>query len=231
MESKSHYYPDGDIIIIVNSTIFKVHKIILKLTSTVFNDMFTDIKPDNDQNIPKITLENESDSAFEDLLSFIYPTNYFVIDWTNIIEIFRISDKFMINFCFDAAENFLENNFSKDPVLALYLSEKYELKELFKKASKLVLDNFYIHRESPDFIKLNIKTRLALIEKHHDYLTVLYVNKNIYIEGKTYQEFFDENSSTAYKSIYQEGNIIIGNEIRKSQLCYDGCKNFFIELN
>ncbi|RIA86336.1 BTB/POZ domain-containing protein [Glomus cerebriforme] len=232
--NNKHNYSDGDVIIKVDSILFKVHRNILSLASTTFSDMFTNAISYN-QSIPEITLENESETNFENLLSFIYPKDYIAIDWDNVEEMFRISHKFTINSVFTAAKVFLTNKFEENPLLALYLSEKYEFKELFKEASKLVLNNFYVHKKSPLFTKLSINTKLALIEMHHDYLTVLFLKSDEPKNGVGYNkviELLNEDPSEAFKLFTSSEFTLNGKFTNKFRSMKDITLNqLFIELN
>ncbi|CAG8621981.1 9475_t:CDS:1 [Funneliformis mosseae] len=176
MKSKIHFYPDGDIIIIVDLTEFCVHKNVLCLASTVFKEMIINASQTsiNDQRIMEIALNNESAKDFEDALSFIYPSVYITINWSNIVEMFRISEKFKMEVIFMSATTFAMEKFQESPLLFLSLSEKYGLKKLFKEASKLVIDDFIEFKEDPAFQTLSNETILALYKKHHEYVLNLH---------------------------------------------------------
>ncbi|CAI2176052.1 17888_t:CDS:1 [Funneliformis geosporum] len=176
IKSKIHYYPDGDLIIIVDLRVFCVHKTVLSLASTVFKDMISNASPTpiDDQLIIEITINDESAKDFEEVLSFIYPSVYITINWDNLVEMFRLSDKFKMQVIFMSAKTFAMEKLQENPLLFLSLSEKYRLKKLFKEASKLIIDDFIEYKEEPSFQKLSNETILALYKKHHEYVLNLH---------------------------------------------------------
>ncbi|CAG8645802.1 12143_t:CDS:1 [Acaulospora morrowiae] len=171
-----HYYPDGDILIIVEDTMFCLHRNIMALASKFFQDMFTCASAssdDNGSNLTGLTLEGESALTFENVLSHIYPNTYLPIDWKNVTEILRLADKYIMDSVVSAAKTFLEREFRKEPLCALYLADRYLFKDIYKEASKLVLETFPDYKIKSTFRELSIQTRNALTNRYLEYTDAL----------------------------------------------------------
>lgn len=174
--SRIHNYPDGDILIIVNGTIFRLHKNIMALASKVFQDMFMCATPSNNDTdkIPEVILEGETAAlTFEDVLSFIYPNTYMPIGWNNIAEFLQIADKYMMDSVILASKTFLEREFRKKPLHALCLAERYRFREIFKESSKLVFEGFLDYQRSSVFEDLSKNTQSNLINRYMKYANAL----------------------------------------------------------
>ncbi|CAG8570857.1 3336_t:CDS:1 [Dentiscutata erythropus] len=170
--SKLHYYSDGDIIIIVGKTKFLLHKTIIGLASKVFQDMFSCASPFTNE-IPEITLEDESPIIFEELISYIYPDTYVCINWNNVSEFLRIADKYIMESILMASKAFLEREFRKNPLPTLRMAEQHGFKEIYKESSKLILERFPEFKRSQTFNQLSVATRTALTTKYDEYTNAL----------------------------------------------------------
>ncbi|CAG8636880.1 10882_t:CDS:1 [Funneliformis mosseae] len=180
--SKLHYYSDGDILFIVESTIFRIHKNIIGLASKMFYDMFTCAvpnSPSDEENIPEIVLEGEQSKTFEDLLSYIYPNTYIMIDWNNVGEFLRFSEKYIIDSVLTSAKMFLEREFRRNPLYSLLLADIYNFRSLYKESSKLVLDKFPEYKRKGTFSQLSSYTRDSLTNKYNSYTNSLTKLANI----------------------------------------------------
>ncbi|RHZ80539.1 hypothetical protein Glove_134g57 [Diversispora epigaea] len=181
--SRIHYYSDGDILIIVNDTRFRLHRNIMGLASKIFQDMFNCAtpSPQNDYNnngiydkIPEVTLEGESTAlTFEDVISFIYPNTFIPIGWNNVSEFLRIADKYMMDSVLSASKTFLEREFRKKPLYALYLADRYLFREIYKESTKLVFEKFPDYKRLSLFQELSIITRSKLINQYTKYTNAL----------------------------------------------------------
>ncbi|CAG8493807.1 12881_t:CDS:2 [Acaulospora colombiana] len=148
----------------------------MALASKVFQDMFTcasSSSDNNDDNMTELTLEGESELTFENVMSYIYPNTYVSINWNNIAEFLRVADKFIMDSLVSAAKTFLEQEFRKEPLEALYLADKYAFKEIYKEASKLVLEKLPDYKTRSSFQELSIQTRAALNERYVRYTNAL----------------------------------------------------------
>ncbi|CAI2175048.1 19565_t:CDS:1 [Funneliformis geosporum] len=169
-----HYYEDGDILVTVNDTLFRLHRSFLAMASRVFEDMFAcSVPSSNNENISCITLTNISSTVFENLLTFIYPRKYVRISWENIDSLLEIGDKYEITVVIEAAEEFLEIHFAENPLLAFSLADQYGFKYVYKESSKLVLNNLAEFNASQDFQKLSCKAAASLLSKHLDYILAI----------------------------------------------------------
>ncbi|CAG8507372.1 4272_t:CDS:2 [Diversispora eburnea] len=154
------------------------------LASKVFQDMFDCATPSsqNDYNnnngiydkIPELTLEGESTAlTFEDVLSFIYPNTFIPIGWNNVSEFLRIADKYMMDSVLSASKTFLEREFRKKPLYALYLADIYLFREIYKESTKLVFEKFPDYKRTNLFQELSIITRSKLINQYTKYTNAL----------------------------------------------------------
>ncbi|RIA92082.1 hypothetical protein C1645_765903 [Glomus cerebriforme] len=183
-----HYYIDGDVLFIVEDSTFRVHKNIIGLASKMFYDMFACATPTystkDDNDIPEVLLEGESSKTFENILSYIYPNTFIMIDWNNVAEFLRFSEKYIIDMILLSAKTFLEKEFRKNPLYSLFLADRYHFKSLFKESSKLVLDNFPEYKREKIFSQLSLCTRNALTKKYTSYTDSLAKLANVdFISG------------------------------------------------
>src|SRR5688500_14389263 len=109
-----HYNIDVDVLFVVEETIFRVHKNIIGLSSKMFYVMFIcatvrySKNGDEDDNIQEIVLEGELSKTFENILSYIYPNTFIMIDWDNVSEFLRFSEKYIMDSVLLSAKTFLE---------------------------------------------------------------------------------------------------------------------------
>ncbi|CAG8632506.1 15818_t:CDS:2 [Rhizophagus irregularis] len=170
-KSSIHYYEDGDLLIIIQDTIFRLHKIILSISSKIFQDMFAYAKPSSNENLPTIKLDENSIKPFEYLISFIYHDKNFKITWNCVEEISRLGDKYEVDIVLKAVETFLELHFVEKPLFSIILADQYRFKKVYKETSKLILDDLPKYKSKNDelFQKLSTNTRSLLLEKYLDY--------------------------------------------------------------
>src|SRR2546430_1122686 len=116
--SSVHYYEDGDILVTVQDVTFRLHKNILSIASKVFRDMFTCAAKSSKEELPSISLTDTSSTAFENLLSYLYPHKFIPITWENIIEFCQLADKYEFVMVIEAADNFLKTHFQEKPLIS-----------------------------------------------------------------------------------------------------------------
>ncbi|PKC60828.1 hypothetical protein RhiirA1_467482 [Rhizophagus irregularis] len=170
-KSSIHYYEDGDLLIIIQDTIFRLHKIILSISSKIFQDMFAYAKPSSNENLPTIKLDENSIKPSQYLISFIYHDKNFKITWNCVEEISRLGDKYEVDIVLKAVETFLELHFVEKPLFSIILADQYRFKKVYKETSKLILDDLPKYKSKNDelFQKLSTNTRSLLLEKYLDY--------------------------------------------------------------
>src|SRR4051812_30350780 len=175
-QSKVHYYEDGDILVTVQHTVFRLHRNFLAMASKVFEDMFTYAGSSDVNNMSTmscITLTDTSATVFENLLTFLYPRNYLRISWENVDKFLEVGDKYEIIVVIGASEEFLECHYAENPFLAFNLADQYGFKFVYKESSKLVLNNLPKFKSSQDFQKLSYKASSSLLSKHLDYILAI----------------------------------------------------------
>lgn len=95
-----------------------------------------------DQNLAAIIDLTEEDAAtFQDFLCHVYPNLDLVVTWINIFPLFAFSDKFEVPFLRRACITFLRASLAGRPIDAMALSEKHGIEDVFREASRHVLDN------------------------------------------------------------------------------------------
>ncbi|CAG8618394.1 6045_t:CDS:2 [Ambispora gerdemannii] len=140
-----HYYEDGDIEIIIDNTLFRIHKPYLhNPLSDEYAENFA-IQQEQQINCLQIPLPNESADDFAILLSFLYPHIYFQISWENVGILLRLADKYFIptvtKWCF----KFIEENFQHRPLTSLVFADEYLSESIYRESSKLIIDDFLAH--------------------------------------------------------------------------------------
>ncbi|CAG8533866.1 22880_t:CDS:1 [Racocetra persica] len=149
--SEIHFYKDGDIELLVEKIIFRVHKNILTLSSQFFNGMYQSATPSIEDltaisntgvSIPRVELRGDAAPDVEKLLSFLYPNTYFEISWRDVANLLRLADKYIVETLTTACVAFLKRSYQEEPLQALKLAETYQISSVYKESSKLVLDDF-----------------------------------------------------------------------------------------
>ncbi|BGP50386.1 hypothetical protein JCM10450v2_006305 [Rhodotorula kratochvilovae] len=109
----------------------------------------------------RLRLVEETASSFQDLLCHIYPRLECAIDWTNVEDLSRMALKFDIPSLSNACLAFLLPSAAGRPVLCMKIAEKNGIPELYKEASRYVLDA-YNNTGSEELAILSSTTLLRL---------------------------------------------------------------------
>ncbi|EJU04403.1 hypothetical protein DACRYDRAFT_20945 [Dacryopinax primogenitus] len=88
-----------------------------------------------------IDLKEERASAFHDFLKFVYPHLECTITWNNVENLMHLSQKLISPNLQSACLSFLLSHAAGKPIKALRIAELYEEEELYREASRFVLDN------------------------------------------------------------------------------------------
>jgi len=236
--STVHYYEDGDILVTVNDTIFRIHRNFLAMASRVFEDMFactTSFEVNSD--ISCITLTDTSAAVFENLLTFIYPKKYVRISWQNVASFLEIGDKYEIIVVIGASEEFLEFHFAENPLLAFSLADQYGFKYVYKESSKLVLDDLPKFKPLQDFQNLSYKAVSSLLSKHFDYILSIGKLSELDVE-QDYRHscshcvthgYIIQNNFTEKKKSVQSFPIISPSKLYEIFFKFEVCENHFDE--
>ncbi|PKC03655.1 hypothetical protein RhiirA5_380003 [Rhizophagus irregularis] len=177
------YVNEGDILLRSKDKTFRVHKLILSLSSKLFKDLIESSetsKPSTNENVKiikhylispslEIYVDGETPELIEGMLSFLYPVEHFMITWDNISDFLRISDKFEIEKNKQCCKDMLSKEFQSNTLLAIKLAEKYSFPDIYKESSKLILDDYQKYSSDPQFKLLSKETRLKLYECWFDY--------------------------------------------------------------
>ncbi|TKY89498.1 hypothetical protein EX895_002029 [Sporisorium graminicola] len=92
--------------------------------------------------ISAIDLSEESASTFHDFLFHIYPHLDLSVTWYNCGPLLRFSDKFQVPYLRRACITFLRAALAGRPIEAMRLAELHTIDDLYREASRHVLDNF-----------------------------------------------------------------------------------------
>lgn len=194
-EHDVHYYTeDGDITLQVENTHFLVHKTFLSFASEFFKDLFACATPSSNKtikvikdskeiSIPIIEIIDEKSNSIEDMLSFIYPNTVLSIDWNNVENLLRLSDKFIIRKLLNSCEVFLRDNYTERILTSFILADKYLLPTIFKESSKIIIDDIIEYECDEDFKLISKRTQERLAHSYHIY----------YLELNKFNESFTDD--------------------------------------
>ncbi|GAA5988354.1 hypothetical protein JCM11641_003491 [Rhodosporidiobolus odoratus] len=90
----------------------------------------------------RLRICEESASSFQDLLCHVYPRLDCLISWTNVEDLIRMSAKFDVPSLTNACLAFILPSAAGRPVLCMKIAEENHIPELYKEASRYVLDNY-----------------------------------------------------------------------------------------
>ncbi|KIY44347.1 hypothetical protein FISHEDRAFT_51567 [Fistulina hepatica ATCC 64428] len=88
-----------------------------------------------------IVLKEEKASTFHDFLKFVYPHLECTITWNNVEGLFNISHKLCVPSLQRECSKFLLTHAAGRPIKALRIAEIFQEDEIFREASRFVLDN------------------------------------------------------------------------------------------
>ncbi|KAG6896430.1 hypothetical protein C0992_008305 [Termitomyces sp. T32_za158] len=88
-----------------------------------------------------IVLKEERASTFHDFLKFVYPHLECTITWNNVESLMNISHKLCVPPLQRECLTFLLTHAAGKPIKALRIAELFEEEELYREASRFVLDN------------------------------------------------------------------------------------------
>ncbi|GAA5881036.1 hypothetical protein JCM3774_003075 [Rhodotorula dairenensis] len=89
----------------------------------------------------RLRLHEESSSSFQDLLCHVYPRLDCAIHWSNVEDLCRMGLKFDIPSLTSACLAFLLPSAAGQPALCMKIAEEFGIPELYKEASRYLLDN------------------------------------------------------------------------------------------
>ncbi|KAI9634112.1 uncharacterized protein MKK02DRAFT_17475 [Dioszegia hungarica] len=110
-----------------------------------------------------VQLHEESASAFHDFLFWAYPHLECKVTWTNVENLLALACKLIVPALQKLCEHFLLTHASGKPVMALSLAEQHGHAELFREASRFVLDQSTWNAEEMD--ELSDVTQLKLSQR------------------------------------------------------------------
>lgn len=88
-----------------------------------------------------IVLKEERASTFHDFLKFVYPHLECTITWNNVESLMNISHKLCVPALQQECLSFLLTHAAGKPIKAMRIAELFEEEELYREASRFVLDN------------------------------------------------------------------------------------------
>ncbi|GAA6038354.1 hypothetical protein JCM8097_007606 [Rhodosporidiobolus ruineniae] len=109
----------------------------------------------------RLRICEENASSFQDLLCHIYPRLDCLVSWPNVEDLIRMSAKFDIPSLTNACLAFLLPSAAGRPILGMKIAEENHIPELYKEASRYLLDN-YGNWESEELAILSPETLLKL---------------------------------------------------------------------
>ncbi|GAA6055143.1 hypothetical protein JCM3770_007463 [Rhodotorula araucariae] len=115
----------------------------------------------------RLRLVEENASSFQDLLCHIYPRLECAIDWTNVEDLSRMALKFDVPSLSNACLAFLLPSAAGRPVLCMKIAEENGIPELYKEASRYVLDAF--NNTGSDELAILSPTTLLRLERKRNW--------------------------------------------------------------
>lgn len=99
---------------------------------------------DDDYIVCRLRLKEERASSFQDLLCHIYPRLECTISWQNASDLCKMASLFDIPSLRNACIAFLLLSAAGRPTVAMKIAEDNFIPELYKEASRYILDNFTV---------------------------------------------------------------------------------------
>lgn len=162
-----------------------------------------------------IMLKEEKASIFHDLLKFVYPHLDCTITWNNVEGLMNISHKLCIPALQRECLTFLLTHAAGRPIKALRIAELFEEEELYREASRFVLDNPGGWSEQ-ELDTLSKETLLKL-EKRRNWFLERVLKLGLTVVSKEYQccptcpdpavcaRLLEEKWRQAYHSVFRFG--------------------------
>ena len=111
-----------------------------------------------------LELHEETASTFQDFLFYIYPHLDVQITWLSCGSLLAFSDKIGAPFLHKACLDFLRASLAGKPIEAMRLAEYHHLPDVYKEASRHVLDNWTVWQRS-DLEVLSAETLLKVSQR------------------------------------------------------------------
>ena len=92
----------------------------------------------------RVCLREERASAVQDMLAFIYPHLECSVSWANVSDLLLLSRKFDMPLLRRHCIVFLLNSAAGKPIQAMKLAEEHIITDVYKEASRFLLDKFVL---------------------------------------------------------------------------------------
>ncbi|KAH9485349.1 hypothetical protein JR316_0002257 [Psilocybe cubensis] len=172
----------------------------------------------NPRNGPEaeIVLKEEKASIFHDFLKYSYPQMECTITWNNVAGLMNISHKFSVPSLQSECLTFLLTHAAGKPLKAMRIAEIFQEEELYREASRFVLDNPG-DMNNPEMNILSKETLLKL-EKRRSWFLERVLKLGITMVAKEYQccptcpdsavcaKLLEEKWRQAYNAVNRFGN-------------------------
>lgn len=135
--------------------------------------------------IAVVDLEEETAGTFQDFLFHIYPHLDLSVTWWNCGPLLRFSDKFQVPFLRRSCITFLRAALAGRPIEAMRLAELHSLDDLYREASRHVLDNFSAWE--PDELEVLSKETLLKLERKRTWFLERLLKLGLVNPGRDYE--------------------------------------------
>ncbi|WRT70213.1 uncharacterized protein IL334_007208 [Kwoniella shivajii] len=108
-----------------------------------------------------VELHEESPAAFHDFLFWAYPHLECKVTWTNVENLLALSLKLLVPALQKLCEHFLMSHASGRPVMALCLAEEHGNADLYREASRFVLDQPSWDQSEIECLSADTRIRLS----------------------------------------------------------------------
>lgn len=151
----------ADVTVIVGSSEFKCHRVILAACSVFFKALLSSGMKEDLQK--RIELKEISTETFAEILDCLY-TGTNILKEENMIEIWHAANQLQILFLLKECEQFLKEKISTSNCFAIYQSSKLlDSEELTELSWAYILQNFESIRRSDEILMLNENEMKSLI--------------------------------------------------------------------
>ena len=129
----------SDVTIQVEKKEFKCHKCILAVRSPVFSAMFEHNMQENVSGL--VTIKDAKPTSFQTFLHYLYTGNEEHLNWENVIDLYQLGDKYVVEKLKDLCVEYMRKNLSMDKFFDVFLLSQQYNDSILTNISKLFFLN------------------------------------------------------------------------------------------